>query len=523
MNFPSRATWARVALFALIPTLVMVQAGPGAIGPISLDLTGHVWTVWNTQFGSVTSSQMVAWPDGVDLMPILGGWLDIFLGSIFVRFMSPILAFNLACAVFLCVGGWGGYALARAATASPAAAMLAGILLQLDGFLWHHMLGGRSEQLGAGFVALALAAAWKLEKPGWGVLWTGIAGALVVFVSWEHAMFLSGALVVLLPAVRWTRERMKAWAMAAGVCLVAAGPWAVMFMVRTLEVRQLAEGVGMMDVAPNHSIVTGWWLMYGDLRPSLLCLVCLGFLRGRAWAVAGVGLLFSFLLAVGPTPGWMQPGDLGVPGLWAALQSLPVFGWFHTPDRLLVGLDLAAVCGAAVAFDTVGRRFGRLKWALGLALVVSAMAHIVRSVHPKGHWLQPEPIELPGEGAVLDVPAFPPGLQVGPYQFSQMLHQRPIPYHMTAPYLTHDAIGGLLEGLPQLQAFVDAGGRPVEEDALKDELIELHARGVGTIILHQGAYRGSAGAKRHKALTRAVGKPDHWNNRPTWDLSGLED
>ena len=94
---------------------------------------------------------------------------------------------------------------------------------------------------------------------------------------------------------------------------------------------------------------------------------------------------------------------------------------------------------------------------------------------------------------------------------------------MTAPYLTHDAIGGLLEGLPQLQAFVDAGGRPVDEDTLKDELIELHDRGVGTIILHQGAYRGSTGAKRHKALTRAVGKPAHWNNRPIWDLSALED
>ena len=508
----------RVALFLALPVWQVWGAGTAALGPVSLDLSGHVWTVWNAGQGSVTRSTMVAWPEGVDLMPILGGWLDIFIGSVLVQFMSPIVAFNVVCGLFLMVGGWGGYALARAAGSSAVAATLAGFVLQLDGYLWHHMFGGRSEQLGVGFVALALAAAWSLRKPGWKVALTGVAGALVVYVSWEHAMFLAAALLVLLPAVTWDRERAKAWAMAAGVCVLLAGPWSAMFVLRTLEVRELAEGAQMMGVAPNHSIVLGKWLSSGMVRPSLLCMACLVFLRGRAWAVAGVGLVVSLLLAVGPTPGWMAPGDLGIPGPWAAMQSLPFLGWFHTPDRLAVGINLAAVCGAAAAFD---RLKGPWRWVLAFLLVVSGILHVYRTVHPRGHWSLPPPIELVGEGAVLDLPAFPPGMEVGPYQFHQLMHQRPIPYHMTATYLTHDSLAGLIDGLPAIQALVAPAVGTVPEDTLVAELRVLRERGVGTLMLHTGRFVAQHGVTRQRLLSKKLGSPERWMNRPVWDLAEL--
>ena len=87
----------RIALFLFLPIWQVWGAGTAALGPVSLDLSGHVWTVWNAGQGPVTRSTMVAWPEGVDLMPILGGWLDILIASVLVDFMPPIVAFNVVC------------------------------------------------------------------------------------------------------------------------------------------------------------------------------------------------------------------------------------------------------------------------------------------------------------------------------------------------------------------------------------------------------------------------------------------
>ena len=73
---------AAAALLAL-PSLWVVLAGPKAFGERGMDLVGHLWTVWNATLGDPTRSDRVAFPVGVDLLPVLGGWLDILMSDSF--------------------------------------------------------------------------------------------------------------------------------------------------------------------------------------------------------------------------------------------------------------------------------------------------------------------------------------------------------------------------------------------------------------------------------------------------------
>jgi len=72
--------FATLALFTAMPATWWWHAGDRVFGPRSMDQTGHHWTIWSASRGPVTRTDLVAWPEGADLLPILGGWLDIFLG-----------------------------------------------------------------------------------------------------------------------------------------------------------------------------------------------------------------------------------------------------------------------------------------------------------------------------------------------------------------------------------------------------------------------------------------------------------
>jgi len=103
------------ALPLLLPGLWLLQAGrEAAFGAFSVDLAGHLWMGWSAARGPLTRTALLNWPEGLDLMPVLGGWLDVAL----VGGLSPALglygAYNLVAALYLAVAGWGGAALARA-------------------------------------------------------------------------------------------------------------------------------------------------------------------------------------------------------------------------------------------------------------------------------------------------------------------------------------------------------------------------------------------------------------------------
>ena len=185
-----------------------LQAGEAALGGSEIDLLGHVWTIWHATQEPLTYTHLVGYPEGIDLLPILGGWADIVLAGWLTPFLGLISAFNAVTAIYLTIVGIGINVLARCFGARLAGAFLAGTLFQLEPFILHHLTGGRTEQLGVGFVALAIAAgvhAWRTPNILRGMLF-GLAYAVVVFVCWEYAFLLAGLLICLGIYLFW-RER----------------------------------------------------------------------------------------------------------------------------------------------------------------------------------------------------------------------------------------------------------------------------------------------------------------------------
>ena len=168
-----------VALLAL--PVWAAGAGDGRfLGRWSLDLAGHLWTAWNGAQGDPTRSMLVAWPTGVDLMPILGGWADVLLVSGLVRLGVPLLAaWNLVIGALFALAGFGGASLARAMGAGRIGALTAGLLLQLDGWTLFHMDGGRTSRPRGGCV-----------RPGALRLWRG-GGAAVIGPTWRAVLWLA--------------------------------------------------------------------------------------------------------------------------------------------------------------------------------------------------------------------------------------------------------------------------------------------------------------------------------------------
>ena len=516
-------------------------AGDGRfLGRWSLDLAGHLWTAWNGAQGDPTRSGLAAWPQGVDLMPILGGWADVLLMAGLVRLGVPLLAaWNLVVGALFALAGFGGAALARAFGAGRLGAVTAGLLLQLDGWTLSHMDGGRTEQAALGAVALALAGALRCwRKPGWGaVVGTGLWGAAVVWLSWEHGVWLVVGMAALLPAL--LREgipegAVRRWLAAAAVTALAAGPWAALFLVRALQVRAAGEGLDTLEMARENSTPMLGWLIGGAVsRPgvalplALLALPWTARARDRGlWAGVGVLLAATLALAAGPDPGLWVAGDLGLPGPYRVFQATPVLGWFHTPERLLAAWSLAVpvACGLGVA--AVRRRGGR-----GPALVAGLLLLAVAADHGHRAGLLPLTARAlaaddlhhaiaaaPGPGAVLDLPAVEPGEDAVAYQTAQIFHGRAIPYQATLPMLTparkRDVVAGsAIAAAATLDAAVPGGA------ALEADLAGLRAQGVRFVVLHERFIGPPTRTPLRAALQGALGGPvAETGGRSAWDL-----
>ena len=143
----------------VLPVGLQWGVGDAVIGLESDDLSGHLWTLWNATRGPMTSTELVNAPSGVDLMPIVGGWLDIRLGSWLAPWLGVAGAYNAVLSLYLLLAGVGGFLLARALGARTGGGVLAGVLLQLDPFILLHLGAGRPEQASLGLVAMALAGA----------------------------------------------------------------------------------------------------------------------------------------------------------------------------------------------------------------------------------------------------------------------------------------------------------------------------------------------------------------------------
>lgn len=495
------------ALCAIFPALVLLtNPRDAALGPFSVDLGGHLWTAWSVSRGEFPRSHLIGWPEGVDLLPVLGGWLDVLLAGGLSRLVGLPLAYNLVLALYLWVAGIGGAALARALGAGWGAALIGGFLLQADPFLMIHLHGGRPEQVGLGFVALLLASSLRTARGEGSPVWAGLSAALLVYGSWELSLLAGLVMLGLAPALGSAGLRRLLPAL--GLALALAGPWALTFFVHTGATRAVDEGAFALQTAARASITALQW-PHAPVGLGLLTLLALPWTlsrRDRGLGIAAaLGLAMAWVLALGPTPGLQAPGDLGVTGPFALLRGLPLLGWFHWPDRLLALFSLAVAGSAALAVERLGRR-GVL---LALALLANAW---LRLEWPRATFRLESPPELVAlselPGAVLDLPFQPDRVAHLGYQLDQITHGHPILFHMVLTHLGPDqqalwrqdpALGWFIalmdERPPAPRTFAPADFGPLKE------------QGFETIVLHQQGWPGDRWAMARRGLGESLGEP----------------
>lgn len=524
----SRATpWLPGLALLVLPALVLAWGAGDFLGSGTVDHRGHVWVMWSVSQGEWPRTELVAAPAGVDLLPIVGGWLDLWIGALLALVLPLHLAWNGVLAVYLLVAGLGGTALARVAGSSLPLAWLGGLLLQLDGFLWKHLLDGRPEQAGLGFLALAVAAAVRCWRtPGAGpALTAGLAGALVVFVSWELTLFLgltyACLAVALLASTPDPRAPLRRAALAAAAFLFLAGPWAAHFLLRTAAVRDASGDFGQ-ELSQAVSVgVLDWW-MPGLAHTPVACLLLLPVVpflveggRRRFVLVVALGLALSLVLAWGPAPRLSGPPmpNATAWGPFAVLGELPVLRWFHWPDRLVVGFSLAGPAAAVLVVGHLLRRRLGLGLALGGLVLGLAVAEFALTRPPKAAALTravlpalEELRALPEEGALLEVPA--PNTRADPYasQLLQLQHGRPLHFHSFEPALV---------GVSTLPPLVDfeawaaalgargprsAGGAAPSWSALRD-------LGYRFLALHQEGLPRQRWKQVRRQLVETLGEP----------------
>ncbi|MFH1464730.1 MAG: hypothetical protein ABIO70_10120 [Pseudomonadota bacterium] len=515
-----------MALFGVLPALWVVQARGAAIGPFSVDLAGHLWNGWAFGQAGWFHTRMTGWPDGVDLLPAVGGWLDLF-GVAALRHLVPLeLAYDLVIGVYLVVAGLGAWVLARALGATRPAAVVAGLMLQLDGFVLTHLHGGRPEQVGLGFLSLLLGLAlmtWRGTGRAAPVL-AGLACALLALVSWE--LFLLGGLCLAfaLPFLRWDSRPPglgRRLLLAGGVALATAGPWVVFFLLHAARVRAFDEAEFSRQLAGAASAPLLGMLEPGRTHPPIGALTCLLLLpwtlRRRALIVGlGLGLAAALLFAAGPHPGLRVPGDLGFSGPFGALHGLPVLGWFHWPDRLLATWSLAAAAAAALALDLAARRRRWLAVVLAPLLLAGAIGEALLGQRwPGPTWRLEHPhdltrlAELPEPGAVLDLPIQPDPARHLPYQIDQLTHGRPILLGHVLAHLQDRSFSERLERDPVLSWFHELMGdkAPSRERFSPEDFSALVEAGYAFVTLHKRGWPQARWARSEALLRKSLGEP----------------
>jgi len=531
-----------------LPMLWLVQARGAAFGHFSVDLAGHLWTSWMVGREGILHTRMIGWPEGVDLLPALGGWLDVFLVGV-LRFALPLeLAYDMVAVLYLMVLGAGGWLLARNLGASWPAAAVAGLLLQLDGFVLQHLAGGRLELVALGFLALFLGLvqrAWRGGHPS--APWqAGLVGALLLLASWELSLLAGLILVVLLPfrlssgTPPGLGKRLRDIAVAGGAIAL---PWVFLFLMRASGVRGFDEGAFWLRTASHASVGLLGWFGPGSARPCWLALVALLAIpwtlpsrHRRLWLGVTLGLMVSLLLALGPHPGLLVPGapEGAAWGPFSWLRGLPVLGWFHWPDRLLAVWSLAAVSAAALAVDALWRRW---RWAAlavaGLMLLDAGGELILAGRWPTGHYRVPPHAQalqlatLPGDGAVLDLPPQPNPVNHLGYELLQLRHGRPIRHHHHLSHLVQPGAQDSVDAQPLLRWFYALmhGGELEREPFSAEELLGLEAAGFDYVVLHQRGWPAPRWARARDLLLESLGDPviQQGSQWICWRLPGAEE
>lgn len=525
----------------VLPVGIQWGVGDAVIGLESDDLSGHLWTLWNATRGPMTSTELVNAPSGVDLMPIVGGWLDIRLGSWLAPWLGVAGAYNAVLSLYLLLAGVGGFLLARALGARTGGGVLAGVLLQLDPFILLHLGAGRPEQASLGLVAMALAGALGAWRTGdrWWVLLAGLSGAAVIFASWELAALLAVGMVLLLPVVMLGLPAAvgagRRWLLAAGITVAMAGPWVAWFLHRTVQIRETGAASHGLDIAAHASI--GWlqfWMANGG-NPGLvptLTLLALPVLD-RPWRRFWLGLwgilALAFVFALGPFPAAMPGGTHhGITGPFAWLQHLPIAGWFHWPDRVVCVWGLVGASATGYAATRLADRPQR-RWATALVFLALSLALLriqQARLWPQARFQLPtSPLwdtlrNDPRPGALFDLPVRMKGIAGYAPGLAQMHHQRAVRSYGGVPWLLGPPAR---EPRPPITFSLKLDPRQaVPSIRVTDAEVEtLRADGFGFIVLQKPRTSTQWFLAAERALTAELGAPLGRDNQVGWVVWAL--
>jgi len=169
-----------------------------------------------------------------------------------------------------------------------------------------------------------------------------------------------------------------------------------------------------------------------------------------------------------------------------------------------------------LALDAVGRR---RRWlAVLLAVLTLGNAWIEAEFagrQPRGDYRLPENpgarelAELPGEGAVLDLPPQPNLVNHLRYQLVQIRHGRPVRFHHLLGHLQSSGGGDSVDRLPMVAWFRELmHGRGAERgDFTADEIAGLRAAGFGFVVLHKHGWPEHRWRRAQALLLSSLGEP----------------
>jgi hypothetical protein len=365
---------------------------------------------------------------------------------------------------------------------------------------------------------------------------------------------LAMAMAVIGPCLWWEGRRpgsLRRWGWAAGTTVLFVGPWAWLFLVRSADVRTMDEGASTFGWAMHHAVGLLDWIIHSPARPSWLAsgaLLILPWTLAREHRRLGWGLVLvllgSLVLALGPDPSLhqrlpppnphlssgfeQQVGAAWAPYTW--MQSLPVMGWFHTPDRLLTSWTMLGPIALGLALDRLTRSRTWLFLSLAIGCLLFANWEIGRmKLWPKGmadipHFEALDTVAAhPVEGPLLDLPPRPPGLSVQRFQLLQLTHGRPIPYHMTLGHLTTDPMAEHSKNMATLRWLSPRERSPTPPDVqtVRADLGRLAAEGYVIVALHAAMIPRDRRQDVVRIFREALGRPlaQHGGRWIAWELA----
>jgi hypothetical protein len=358
------------------------------VGQGSVDANFYVWSLrwWPYALSHGLNplySHQIGAPSGFNL-----AWdtttpaLAVIMSPVTAIF-GPVVSLNLTLALAAPVSAWAAFLAARRLTGRFWAALVAGTVYAFSPFEVGHSGAGQANLALIMLLPLIvyLALLWRDGKLGSRVfvalLAVTMAAEFYVFNEAFAEMTALGAVGLLAGFALARPEQRPAIARLARLAAIA---WVIAIVLAAPYVfyalRHYSAGF-TKSTFPNNSLNLNYTVDYASSIPLLLILVALAVLAWSRRLTRVLVILFVLIvaLAVGPHL-YVGSRDVGVLP-WARLWSLPLARSAEPTRLLLFGyLVLALAVAVWLAMPARSKLLLAVRWVLGLAAVVTIMAHV---------------------------------------------------------------------------------------------------------------------------------------------------